>query len=461
MTTSAPSAKDEGRTSGSGDGFTGRGGWHLIAFFAAMALVLAMSIDWYTTQQGEEFRRVEDVNRNSEDSQRLDSEDVERAGQAAENEERNAWQADAFVDRLLLIALLVAFVAAVVAAFMRSAGRRPDPPWNPSAIATVAGVIGTLLVLYRMVQPPGLNDAAVLKSGAPIGLAAVGILTVASRLATLTEKEERAGGGDERAGGAEEPEAGGAQPSRAASSPPEAAGREAAPPAEPALDAPPDPGLDVPPEPAYAEDAEEAAREARRRARERARAERGDLPAAAQAEPGPTAAAPPAADEVEFPQPAEPEPERHEETLWAIPDTGRAEPPDPDAGLTEPEFAEPEAGVAEPDVAAEPHESEQPLGAEDEEPQEDEERAADEDDAHAGEDHHEPEYVEPEHHQHDHHDEPEYVDAEHVEEIVDWEHHHPPPARGELGSGADEPGSADAPPPDPGARVDDPDEERG
>jgi hypothetical protein len=170
---------------------TGPGGWHFVAFVAALALVLAMTIDWYTTEQGEEYRRVQEVNERSQDSQRLDSEDIERAEQAAEAQEKNAFQADAFVDRLILLACLAAFLAAVAAALMRSLGRVPDPPWRPSAIATVAGILGTLLILYRMVQPPGLNEAAVVKAGAPIGLAALGILTVASRLATLMEAEER------------------------------------------------------------------------------------------------------------------------------------------------------------------------------------------------------------------------------------------------------------------------------
>jgi hypothetical protein len=185
-------AADEGRApeARSGQGFTARGGWHLVAFLAAMVLILGMSIDWYSTDRGEELRRIEDVNR---DSPRPNSQDAEDAAQGAENQEKNAWQADAFIDRLILIALLVAFVGAVVAAFMRSAGRRLEPPLHPSAIATVAGVAGTLLVLYRMIQPPGLNEAAVVKAGAPIGLAAVGILTVASRLAVLTEREEATG----------------------------------------------------------------------------------------------------------------------------------------------------------------------------------------------------------------------------------------------------------------------------
>ena len=193
MTTGASPPEAEGREPERDEpgGFVGRGGWHLVAFLAALALVLVMSIDWYTTEQGEEFRRVE---KNSSSARQVDPDIDTRAAQAAENQEKTAWQADALVDRLILLACLIAFIGAVVAAFMRSAGRRPQPPWHPSAIATVAGVAGTLLILYRMFQPPGLNEAAVIKTGAPLGLIAIGVLTIASRLAVLGERDELSGG---------------------------------------------------------------------------------------------------------------------------------------------------------------------------------------------------------------------------------------------------------------------------
>jgi hypothetical protein len=189
LTTDASPADTEERDPGADEpsGFVGRGGWHLVAFLAALALVLAMSLDWYTTEQGEEFRRVEE---NAQSDRQVDPEIDDRAAQAAENEEKTAWQADALIDRLILVACVIAFLGAVAAAFMRSAGRRPEPPWHPSAIATVAGLAGTLLILYRMFQPPGLNDAAVIKAGAPLGLIAVGLVTIGSRLAVLGERDE-------------------------------------------------------------------------------------------------------------------------------------------------------------------------------------------------------------------------------------------------------------------------------
>lgn len=193
MTTGAPAADAEGREGGAPEaprGFSGGGGWHLVAFIAALGLLLSMSLDWYTTEQGEEFRRVEDAAERS--TRNVDPNLDEDAAHAAEGQEATAWQADAFVDRLILIACLVAFAAAVAAAFMRATGRRPEPPRNPAAIATVAGLAGTLLILYRMFQPPGLNEVAIVKLGAPLGLVSVGLLTIGARLATVVEQEERA-----------------------------------------------------------------------------------------------------------------------------------------------------------------------------------------------------------------------------------------------------------------------------
>ena len=208
MTSGAPAADAEGREGGSPDeprGFSGRGGWHLVALLAALGLILALSVDWYTTEQGEEFRRVEDVAKDA--PRQVDPNLDEDAAHAAEEQEKTAWQADAFIDRLILIACLVAFAAAVAGAVLRSAGRRPEPPRNPMAIATVAGLAGTVMVLYRMFQPPGINEAAVIKLGAPLGLVAVGFLTIGARLATLVEQDERAEARGERPARAEpEPE---------------------------------------------------------------------------------------------------------------------------------------------------------------------------------------------------------------------------------------------------------------
>lgn len=166
--------------------FARLGPWDWVAFVAALALMLTMSIDWYTTKQGEEFRRVEKTDRDTT-GQQVEPTTPERAAEAAEREEKNAWQANAFVDRLILVALLAAFAAAAANAFLRAAGRRVDP--NPAAVASLAGLAGAVLILYRMVQEPGLDDASVLKVGAPLSLVAVGVLAFAARTAVLAERE--------------------------------------------------------------------------------------------------------------------------------------------------------------------------------------------------------------------------------------------------------------------------------
>ena len=95
----------------------------------------------------------------------------------------NRWDWVAFV-------LVVAIVSSIAAAFFHAAGRRFEPERSPNAVAAWAGLLGALLVLYRILQPPGLNEAAVIKWGAPVGLVCVGVLTVASRSAMRADRAE-------------------------------------------------------------------------------------------------------------------------------------------------------------------------------------------------------------------------------------------------------------------------------
>jgi hypothetical protein len=337
-------------------GFVGRGGWHFVAFLAALALILAMSTDWYTTEEGEEARRVQEQNERAAPSAQIPDveEDAERV---AENREKNAWQASALVDRLILIACLIAFVGAVASALMRSGGRRPEPPWVPSAIATIAGVAGTLLILYRMAQPPGLNDAAVVKAGAPFGLAAIGILTVAARLATLAERD--VGAVARAAGGPAPPAEGPGEPRR------ERAGAGAL---LTRLRGGPGPAPAEPESPAMAEPAVDV-REARRRALERAREDRRrpPPPAAPAVEPPvpPLAdAPPPAATEREEPPvdpPAPPPPPAAEPApeplIEAEPESGPEPAPDEEVTWSAPPPDEGEAARRPPPLWADTEEA--------------------------------------------------------------------------------------------------------
>jgi hypothetical protein len=160
---------------------------HLIAFVAALALLLVMAPDWYTDKQGEQFRDVQgqvtpQINRETVPSE------SEKEAEAAEKHEKNAWQASALIDRVILLLLLATALLAIIAAFLRAAGRRVGPP-SPSALASLTGLAACALVAYRIFDPPGFNEAAVVKWGAPLGLICVGVVAIGSRMAVRAERE--------------------------------------------------------------------------------------------------------------------------------------------------------------------------------------------------------------------------------------------------------------------------------
>jgi hypothetical protein len=172
--------------------FTRLGRGDLLAMVAALALLLVMATDWYSTKVGELARDnqgkiLPQLNR---DGQPTES---QRQGEFADTQEKNAWQADALIDRLILVALVAAVALALVAAWARAADRRLGPP-SPSALASVVGLVACMLLVYRILQPPGPNVAAVVKAGAPLGLLCAGLLTIGARVAArgAASEEERA-----------------------------------------------------------------------------------------------------------------------------------------------------------------------------------------------------------------------------------------------------------------------------
>jgi len=64
----------------------------------------------------------------------------------------NAWESFDFIDLVLTVAIL----AAVGTAFVRASDAVVDLPLNP-AVAVLGG-LATLLVLYRVIDPPGGSD---------------------------------------------------------------------------------------------------------------------------------------------------------------------------------------------------------------------------------------------------------------------------------------------------------------
>jgi heme A synthase len=165
--------------------FTRLGRGDLLAMVAALALLLVMATDWYTTKIGEQARDTASKIQPQLNNQTTPTESV-KEGEFAETQEKNAWQADALIDRLIAIALVVAAVLAIVAGWARAAGKSLGPP-SPSALASVVGLAACLLLVYRILQPPGLNSAAVVKVGAPLGLLCIGLLTIGARVASRGE----------------------------------------------------------------------------------------------------------------------------------------------------------------------------------------------------------------------------------------------------------------------------------
>jgi hypothetical protein len=161
-----------------------------VTLVAGLALLLVLAMDWYTTAQGEEARRIQHqfstnpiTGQTSEDFQNA----RERAKEKAEGDEKNAWQANEPIDRVILVALLVTAGLAVAAAFFRAGGRRFEPPWTPSAIAALAALASALLVSYRILNEPGIDEFSRVKAGAPLAVIALGLITLSAALAMRAE----------------------------------------------------------------------------------------------------------------------------------------------------------------------------------------------------------------------------------------------------------------------------------
>ena len=166
--------------------FTRLGRGDLLAMLAALALLLAMATDWWTTKVGENARDIAGKIQPQIDRDTVPTESAKQ-NDLADSQEKNAWQADAFIDRVILLALLAAAVLALVAAWARAANRSIGPP-SPSLLASAVGLAACALLVYRILQPPGLNEAAVVKAGAPLGLVCVGLLALGARVASRGER---------------------------------------------------------------------------------------------------------------------------------------------------------------------------------------------------------------------------------------------------------------------------------
>jgi hypothetical protein len=108
----------------------------------------------------------------------------------------SAWQAFDFTD----IVLLLAAVAGVGLAVLASAQSNVQLPVAASAIAAGLGILATLLVLYRIIDPPNEWDRAY---GVFLGLIASAGIAAGGWMA-MQEEGSSFGGEDDRFGGGRE-----------------------------------------------------------------------------------------------------------------------------------------------------------------------------------------------------------------------------------------------------------------
>jgi hypothetical protein len=161
---------------------------HVLAAVAALALLLVMAMDWYGSVEADRARQIgSSLNTSGAESGepgRFAKQDVDRI---IARDEKNAWQEKAPLDRVLLGLLLLTVFLPLLAAGLRSEGRRFNPPWTPSAFAALSAAAAAALVAYRIIDEPG-NDASTTVKLGPL-LALVALAGVALGAASAFQKE--------------------------------------------------------------------------------------------------------------------------------------------------------------------------------------------------------------------------------------------------------------------------------
>lgn len=113
----------------------------------------------------------------------------------------NAWESFDFIDIVLLLAVIAGIGLAVLAAAQSSV----QLPVAASAITAGLGILGTLLVLYRVIEPPSEANR---KIGLFLGLIAVAGIALGGWLAMQEEGTTFGGEADRLGGGGAAPGAG-------------------------------------------------------------------------------------------------------------------------------------------------------------------------------------------------------------------------------------------------------------
>lgn len=171
---------------------------HAVAGLAALALLLVtVGVDWYGTALGDDARQIQEQ---TEDSSGAEAGEIsrslnERADEVVDRETDKAWEADGLIDRILLGFLGATILLAVVTWFARSMGAKPTPGLGPAGLTGLLATASAMLVAYRIIQEPGLDDATTVKAGPLLALLLLAAIAIGSSSALRndeTEEEEDA-----------------------------------------------------------------------------------------------------------------------------------------------------------------------------------------------------------------------------------------------------------------------------
>jgi len=166
----------------------------IVAGIGALLLLFVMAVDWYSTATGDEARRVESLtdNPSGAESGEIDRRLNEEARFVAEGQEKNAWQADALIDRILIGFLVASIVLALITWFTRAlGGRAPTKGIGPAGLTAITATIAAILVAYRIIQEPGLDEATHVKAGAPLALIPLGMIALGASAAMRADDEAK------------------------------------------------------------------------------------------------------------------------------------------------------------------------------------------------------------------------------------------------------------------------------
>jgi len=157
-----------------------------LAVLAAVALLFVMATDWYSSPEGDELRRIERLAEPDDslgpEARDLGRQQQEEASQSAEAEERNAWTADGLIDRVILVALLGAVATAVALAISRLRGRSVGVPGGVRGLVLTVATVAAVLVIYRMVQEPGIDAVTTIRGGPFLALVTLGLMSLGAIL---------------------------------------------------------------------------------------------------------------------------------------------------------------------------------------------------------------------------------------------------------------------------------------